>query len=232
MKLGVNIDHVAAVRRARRTAYPDLLLAAKEAEAGGADFITVHLREDRRHVADDDLPLLQNNIGTFLNLEIAAVAEMQAIALSLSPPKICLVPERRAELTTEGGLDAKNNIAELRDFCAPLAEARMQVSLFLDPDLKQMDAAKKIGAPAVELHTGDYAAGGDIAPLQNAAAHAASLGLAVHAGHGLHLQNAAAVAALPEVAELNIGHAIVARAIFVGLRRAVAEMAAAVKGGG
>ena len=229
MKLGVNIDHVATIRQARHTAYPDLVRAAQLAEAGGADFITVHLREDRRHVVDADLPALQNNICTSLNLEIAATAEMQNIALQLLPPKICLVPERRAELTTENGLDACGQLSHLRDFCVPLTAAGIQVSLFIAADAAQIDAALKIGAAAVELHTGDYARDGDIAPLQAAAAAAAAAGLCVHAGHGLHLDNAAAVAELKEITELNIGHAIVARALFVGLRAAVQEMAALVK---
>lgn len=229
MKLGINIDHVATIRRARRTEYPDVLEAARLAEEGGADFITVHLREDRRHITDSDLPALKNGVRTFLNLEIAAVAEMQKTALSLRPPKICLVPERRAELTTEGGLDVCGRVARLREFCAPLSDAGMEVSLFVDPDLAQIDAVLKTGARAVELHTGEYARGGVLEPVCLAAAHAAAAGLRVHAGHGLHLGNAAAVAGIAEISELNIGHAVVSRALFVGMKEAAREMAALVK---
>ena len=229
MKLGINIDHVATIRQARRTPYPDLVCAAHEAEAGGADFITVHLREDRRHIIDDDLPALKAGIATFLNLEIAATDEMQRTALSLMPPKVCIVPERRAELTTEGGLDARRHVSMLNEFCEPLQKSGIQVSLFIDPDESQIEAATKIGVTAVELHTGEYADNGDIVPLQRAATFAAAAGLSVHAGHGLRVDNATAVARLPEVSELNIGHAIVARALFVGLRAATEEMAAVVK---
>ncbi|MGU9952091.1 MAG: pyridoxine 5'-phosphate synthase [Gammaproteobacteria bacterium WSBS_2016_MAG_OTU1] len=229
VQLGVNIDHIAVMRQARYTPYPDLVRAAQLAEDGGGDFITIHLREDRRHIVDADLPLLKNNIKTFLNLEIAATAEMQQIALALSPPKICLVPERRAELTTEGGLDAHKNLSLLRDFCAPFIAADIEVSLFLDPVSKQIDAAAAIGVAAVELHTGEYAADGNHLPLQNAASHAAAANLRVHAGHGLHLQNVAAIANIPHIVELNIGHAIVARAVFVGLKQAVSEMATLLK---
>ena len=229
MKLGVNIDHVATIRQARRTPYPDLLLAAQEAESGGADFITVHLREDRRHIMDADLPILKNSISTFLNLEIAAVPEMQEIALRILPQKICLVPERRAELTTEGGLDLRRRIPFLRDFCAPLINAGMEISLFVDADETQISAAQKIGAAAVELHTGEYAVNNEIGVLQHAAVVAADSGLRVHAGHGLRLDNAAAVSRIPQITELNIGHAIVARALFIGLRAATQEMAAVVK---
>lgn len=228
-KLGVNIDHVATVRQARRTAYPDILRAALLAEEGGADFITVHLREDRRHITDADLPVLQNGARTFLNLEIAAVEEMQNIALALRPPKICIVPERRAELTTEGGLDVCARAEYLRDFCAPLRAAGMEVSLFVAPDAAQIDAAATTGAAAVELHTGEYAQNGDLAPLCAAASRAAAAGLRVYAGHGLHYENAAAVAAIPEISELNIGHAIIARALFTGIKEAAQEMAALVK---
>ena len=229
MKLGVNIDHAATIRQARRADYPDLPAIARAAEDGGADFITVHLREDRRHITDGDLPALQKVVRTCINLEIAAVAEMQNIALSLSPRKACLVPERRAELTTEGGLDARKRISALRDFCTPLAAKGIEVSLFIDPNSAQVEAAAQIGAPAIELHTGEYARNGDIRPLQTAAAAAADCGLKVHAGHGLHLQNAAAVAAIPNIVELNIGHAIIARALFVGMQKAVAEMVALIK---
>ena len=229
MNLGINIDHIATVRQARKTAYPDLAKAAGEAEAGGADFITVHLREDRRHITDGDLPALSHCIGTFLNLEIAATEEMRAIALNIAPPKICIVPERRQEITTEGGLNAGECVGFLRDFIVPLQAAGLEVSLFIDPDESQIAAAAAIGADAVELHTGEYAASGNAAATANAAKIAAAAGLRVHAGHGLRLDNVAAIVAVPEICELNIGHAIVARALFVGLRQAVREMAAAVK---
>lgn len=223
MKLGVNIDHVATIRQARLVNYPDIADAAQAAEAGGADFITVHLREDRRHIIDEDLPRLAASLKTHMNLEIAATDEMRRIALLTRPKSVCIVPEKRRELTTEGGLNAAADIPRLRDFCAPLAAAGVEVSLFIDPDEKQIAAAKKIGAPAVELHTGDYAATGALAPLAAAAAFAAAAGLKVNAGHGLRADNVAAVAALP-LAELNIGHAIVARALFVGMTAAVREM--------
>ena len=223
MLLGVNIDHVATIRQARRTPYPDIVEAAVAAEQGGADFITVHLREDRRHIVDGDLPRLMAALDTHLNLEIAATAEMREIALELRPPKVCLVPEKRRELTTEGGLNVAAQEEHLRDFCAPLLAAGTEVSLFVDPDERQIRAARAVGAPTVELHTGRFAESGEIAPLAEAVGWARAEGLQVNAGHGLNLENVAAVAALP-VAELNIGHAIVARALFVGLANAVAEM--------
>ena len=229
MKLGVNIDHVATIRQARKTPYPDLTQAARLAEAGGADFITVHLREDRRHVVDDDLPPLKNAIQTYINLEIAATHEMRRIALALMPPKVCVVPERRAELTTEGGLDVCRQQAHIKQFCAPLIVAGIEVSLFIDPNIAQIQAAKQTGVKAIELHTGQYAYDGDIVVLQQAAAAAADAGLKTHAGHGLHLDNVAAVADIEGVVELNIGHSIIARALFVGLQEAVREMAAVVK---
>ena len=227
MKLGVNIDHVATIRQARGTAYPDVAAAARLAEAGGADFITAHLREDRRHIVDADLPLLRAAIGTHLNLEMAATDEMQAIALAAAPQKVCLVPERREELTTEGGLDACGQLSRLQNFCAPLTAAEIGVSLFIAPEAAQIDAAVAIGARAVELHTGAYAENGDLRPLMTAAQYAAECGLHVHAGHGLRVDNVAAVARLPQISELNIGHALIARALFIGLRAAVAEMKAA-----
>lgn len=223
LKLGVNIDHVATVRQARRGACPDVAQAAQAAEAGGADFITVHLREDRRHIIDSDLPRLAEVVGTHINLEIALTDEMRGIALREKPASVCLVPEKREELTTEGGLDAAAQTARVRDFAAALAEAGIAVSLFIDPDERQIAAAAECGVAAVELHTGGYAASGDIAPLAAAADLAAAAGMQVNAGHGLTLANVAPVCALP-VAELNIGHSIVARALFVGLEQAVAEM--------
>ena len=223
MKLGINIDHVATIRQARRVAYPDIVAAAAAAEAGGADFITVHLREDRRHIVDDDLPRLQTTLATHMNLEIAATDEMRDIALSLRPASICIVPEKRREVTTEGGVDVVAARNHLHTFCAPLAAAGMEVSLFVDPDEKQIAAAAACGVHAVELHTGAYAENGDIAPIAAAAAAAAAAGLKTNAGHGLRLDNVAAIAALP-LAELNIGHAVVARALFIGLTEAVREM--------
>ena len=222
--LGVNIDHAATVRQARGTIYPHIATIAKEALGGGGDFITVHLREDRRHIRDDDLPPLIA-IDNNLNLEIAAVEEMRDIALALRPRSVCLVPERREELTTEGGLDvcaAKN----LRVFCRPLIAAGIEVSLFVDADRAQIEAAAQTGAAAVELHTGAFAANGDIAALQKAAQCAARLGLKVNAGHGLHYTNTAAICALPHLCELNIGHSIIARALHIGIAAAVKEMRA------
>ena len=234
-KLGVNIDHIATVRQARRANYPDPADAAVAAERGGADFITMHLREDRRHISDADLPRVAAAIATHINLEIAAVAEMRDRALELRPAKICLVPERREEVTTEGGLNAAANIAALREFCAPLSEAGMEVSFFLDPDADQLESAKAAGAAAAELHTGAFAnaSGGDVIreleKLKAAARLGAKLGLKMNAGHGLHLENVGEVAAIPEVAELNIGHAIVSRALLVGMQNATREMAAAIR---
>lgn len=229
MLFGVNIDHVATIRQARKTPYPDLLHAAHEAEAGGADFITVHLREDRRHIIDTDLPVLSRGIKTFINLEIAATDEMQKVAISVMPKKICLVPERRAELTTEGGLNVRAQSSRLQEFIAPLTQAGIEVSFFVDPNELQVRAAAESGAVAVELHTGDYAENGDVTALRQAAEAAAELGLKVHAGHGLRTDNVAPVASLPMISELNIGHAIVARALFIGLRAAVQEMADAIR---
>ena len=225
--LGVNIDHAATVRAARVTAYPDIANIAREALAGGADFITVHLREDRRHIQDDDLPRLLA-VDENLNLEMAAVGEMREKALKLKPRRVCLVPERREELTTEGGLNAHALEKTLREFCAPLIKEGVEVSLFVNAEDSQIQAAAQTGARAVELHTGVYAEDGDIAPLRTAAEQAAGLGLKVNAGHGLHYENTAAVAALPHISELNIGHAIVARALFAGMRVAVAEMVAVI----
>lgn len=227
MKLGVNIDHVATIRQARRVVYPDIVEAALAAEAGGADFITVHLREDRRHIIDNDLPRLSAALQTHMNLEIAATEEMRRIALQVRPKSVCIVPEKRQELTTEGGLDAAGQAEHLREFCHPLTTAGMEVSLFIDAAAKQIAAAGDIGVPTVELHTGLYAENGDLAPLTDAVALAHDAGLKVNAGHGLRLDNVAAVAALP-FAELNIGHAIVARALFVGLTEAVREMRLAI----
>lgn len=231
IRLGVNIDHIATLRQARGTAYPDVPGAAREALAGGADSITVHLREDRRHIQDADVQALAQTSGLTLNLEMAMTEEMTGIAETMAPAHCCLVPERREELTTEGGLDIAGQTSAVREVCSRLARAGIQVSLFIDPDPDQIAASAAAGAHAVELHTGAYADAqasaerdAELQRVQQGAAQAASAGLEVHAGHGLHLDNVGAVAAIAEVVELNIGHAIVADAVFVGLRQAVADM--------
>lgn len=228
--LGVNIDHVATLRQARGTRYPDPIHAALQAEMAGADLITLHLREDRRHIQERDVELLRAQLQTRMNLEMAVTDEMVALARRYRPHDCCLVPERREELTTEGGLDVAAQLPRIREVCAQLAEAGIRVSLFVDPEPQQLDAAHAAGAPVVELHTGRYAeaageaAEAELARLRTAAAHAHSLGLVVNAGHGLHYHNVQPVAAIPELAELNIGHAIIARAVFSGLPDAVREM--------
>lgn len=228
--LGVNVDHVATLRQARRVAYPDPLYAALVAEQSGADSITIHLREDRRHIQDHDVRRARDTLQTRLNLEMAASAEMVRIACEVRPPDCCLVPERREEVTTEGGLDVAGQEAVLKGVCAQLAERGLRVSLFIDPDRHQLDAAVRIGAPVVELHTGAYAeASGErqareLQRLHGAAKHGASIGLTVHAGHGLHYHNVQPVAAIREIVELNIGHSIVARAAIDGMANAVREM--------
>ncbi|MCA1779601.1 MAG: pyridoxine 5'-phosphate synthase [Xanthomonadaceae bacterium] len=222
--LGVNIDHVATLRQARGTDYPSVLEAAQVAEDYGADLITVHLREDRRHIQDRDVRALLARIKTRLNLEMAATEEMLAIALDLRPADVCLVPERRAELTTEGGLDVAGQRRLIESFCRSLGNAGIRVSLFIDPEPSQILAAGQCGAPVIELHTGAYAEADpgpararELARVAEAAAFGAFKGLEVNAGHGLHYQNVAAVAAIETIRELNIGHSIVARAVFVGL---------------
>ena len=224
MKLGVNIDHIATVRRARNTPYPSVRDAVLASEAGGADFITAHLREDRRHIVDDDLPVIINTASTFLNLEAAATAQMQAIILATKPRSVCIVPEERAELTTEGGLEVHQQAARLDNFCKPLHAAGIEVSLFIDPEEEQILAAAAI-APTIEIHTGLYAKTGDIKPIQEAISYALGCGLKVNAGHGLNIDNVSPIAAIVGISELNIGHAIVARALFIGLKEAVREMA-------
>lgn len=230
IQLGVNIDHVATLRQVRGTTYPDPLLAALLAEQSGADSITLHLREDRRHIQDRDVRLFREALQTRMNLEMAATDEMLKLATTLRPADVCLVPEKRNEVTTEGGLDVAGQAAALQDYCSRLHDAGIRVSLFIDPDFRQLDAAAKLGVPVVELHTGAYAEvqGGaqalELDRLIQASRHAASLGLTVHAGHGLHYHNVQPVAAIPEIVELNIGHAIVARAVFSGLGPAVREM--------
>lgn len=233
--LGVNIDHVATLRQVRGTAYPSLIEAAALAEQAGADAITIHLREDRRHIQDADVYALAASLGTRMNLEMAVTDAMLAIAERVRPADVCLVPERREELTTEGGLDVVSHQAAVGAACQRLRAAGVRVSLFIDPDAKQLRAAKAAGAPVVELHTGCYAdASGaqrerELARLQVAVAEGMELGLQVNAGHGLTLDNVGAIAAIPGVRELNIGHAIVARAVFVGLAEAVREMKLAMR---
>jgi pyridoxine 5-phosphate synthase len=229
--LGVNIDHVATIRQARGTRYPEPIQAALVAEQAGADAITLHLREDRRHIQDRDVEMLKDILQTRMNLEMAATAEMGVIARRIRPADCCLVPERREELTTEGGLDAAGNREQLTDFCAALAEAGVRVSLFIDAEPAQLEAASAIGAPVVEIHTGRYADAADpetraseLERIRRAVLLGSELGLQVNAGHGLDYHNVKAVAAIPGVRELNIGHAIVARAIFSGLHIAVRDM--------
>jgi pyridoxine 5-phosphate synthase len=230
LALGVNIDHVATLRQARGTAYPDPVEAAALAESAGADSITVHLREDRRHIQERDVLALRKTVKTKLNLEMAVTDAMLEFALEVRPEDCCLVPERRAELTTEGGLDVRGQLGKLKEACARLKPAGIRVAPFIDPDLDQIDACAEAGAPVVELHTGAYAdaeGAGQVRELHRlveATRHAARLGIEVHAGHGLHYQNVIPVAAIPEVVELNIGHSIVARAVMVGFSSAVAEM--------
>jgi len=228
--LGVNVDHVATVRQARRGRHPDPVHAALVAEQAGADSITMHLREDRRHIIDRDPFALRDLLQTRINLEMAVTDEMVAIALRLAPADCCLVPERRQEVTTEGGLDVVGGMAVIKAATGKLTAAGIRVSLFIDPEEAQLDAAVAAGAAAIELHTGRYAeASGaerarELRRLVRAAHHGAELGLRVNAGHGLDYHNVQPVAAIPEIAELNIGHAIIARAIFSGLASAVREM--------
>jgi len=228
--LGINIDHVATLRQARGTYYPDPVEAALLAERAGADSITLHLREDRRHIQDDDLARLKAAMQTHMNLEMAVTDEMLDIAAGIRPQDCCLVPEKREELTTEGGLDAAGQLDKVARACGKLARNGIRVSLFIDPDPRQLDAAVTVGAPVVELHTGAYAdadPGEQDAELQrivDAAAYGKQIGLTVHAGHGLHYENVRPVAEIPEIVELNIGHAIVARAVFDGFTVAVSEM--------
>ena len=228
--LGVNIDHVATLRQARGTPYPRPAEAAYIAERSGADSITVHLREDRRHIQDRDLVDINAIMRTHMNLEMAVTDEMIAIATRIAPSDVCLVPEKREELTTEGGLDVVSQVGRVRSACEQLAESDIRVSLFIDPDKEQIDAALEAGAPVVELHTGAYAEedgnrqAAELQRIVEAARYGDEKGLVINAGHGLHYQNVKPIAAISEVVELNIGHAIVARAVFDGLAGAVAEM--------
>lgn len=223
--LGVNIDHIATIRQARGTRYPDPIQAAIEAELAGADLITLHLREDRRHIQDRDVVLLKDILQTRMNLEMAVTEEMLAFAENIQPDDVCLVPERREELTTEGGLDVVGQMDRMQQACQRLAAVGTRVSLFIDADIAQIDAAKQVGAPAIEIHTGHFADGTEThQQILTAVKHGAEIGLQVNAGHGLHYHNVAEIAAIPEIQELNIGHAIVARALFTGFNEAVREM--------
>ncbi len=234
LRLGVNIDHVATLRNARGSAWPDPLRAALLAEAAGADGITAHLREDRRHIRDADMDALRAGIGIPLNFECGATDEMQAIALRLKPHAVCLVPEKRQERTTEGGLDVAGDEARLAAYIAPLRDAGCRVSMFISHDPAQIRASARIGAAVVELHTGLYSdlhaegreadAEAELQALQNGAALAHSLGLEVHAGHGLTYDNVTPIAAIPQVMELNIGHFLIGEAVYLGLGPAIEEM--------
>ncbi|NNU81555.1 pyridoxine 5'-phosphate synthase [Halovulum dunhuangense] len=236
LRLGVNIDHVATVRNARGGDVPDPVRAAKLAEAAGADGITAHLREDRRHIRDADIERLMAEIGVPLNFEMAATEEMQKIALRHTPHAVCIVPERREERTTEGGLEVAREENRLAHFIAPLRDAGCRVSIFIAADARQIEAAARIGAPVIELHTGAYcdahaeghvdARDAELARLRDMAAYAHSLGLEVHAGHGLTYDTVRPVAAFPEVMELNIGHFLIGEAIFTGLETAIHRMRA------
>ncbi len=230
IELGINIDHVATVRQARRAPYPDPVHAALLAEQAGADNITLHLREDRRHIQDRDVRSLRPLLMTRMNLEMGLTPEMLDIAVDVRPHDVCLVPENRREITTEGGLDVASDVDRVAQGVRKLADAGIRVALFIAPELAQVEAARRSGAPVIELHTGSYAdAAGpaqarELGRLANAAKHAANLGLEVHAGHGLTYHNVSPVASIAEIVELNIGHCIIARAIFTGLERAVRDM--------
>ncbi|GEM81000.1 pyridoxine 5'-phosphate synthase [Vibrio superstes] len=231
--LGVNIDHIATLRNARGTKYPDPVHAAEIAERAGADGITIHLREDRRHILDRDVRILAETIQTRMNLEMAVTDEMVDIALKTQPEFVCLVPEKREELTTEGGLDVVGQFDKIKAATEKLAAAGIKVSLFIDPNSKQIDASKAAGAPFIELHTGHYAEAQteeeqhkELKVIAEAATYASGLGITVNAGHGLTYHNVGPVAALPEIYELNIGHSIMGRAVFDGLNKAVADMKA------
>jgi len=235
--LGVNIDHVATLRQARGTRYPEPVQAALIAEQAGADSITLHLREDRRHIQDRDVKLFADVLQTHMNLEMAATEEMLAIAKDLEPSDCCLVPEKREELTTEGGLDVASQISHLTDYCASLAESNVRVSLFIDADEKQIEAASEIGVPVIEIHTGHYAELTDVNDIaveleriNDAVCYGNKLGLQVNAGHGLNYHNVKAIAQIDGIIEYNIGHAIIAQAVFSGLAQAVADMKKLIQG--
>ncbi|MEK7991766.1 MAG: pyridoxine 5'-phosphate synthase [Thiotrichaceae bacterium] len=226
--LGVNIDHVATLRQARGTRYPDPIQAAIEAEQAGADLITLHLREDRRHIQERDVLMLKDILQTRMNLEMAVTEEMLAFAEKIRPNDVCLVPEKREELTTEGGLDVVGQQEKMFEACQRLSQAGIQVSLFIDPDEAQIDAAVAVKAPVVEIHTGRFADTDnsqiELNRIIKAAEYAAQQGLQVNAGHGLHYHNVAEIARIPQFCELNIGHSIIARSVFTGFKQAVAEM--------
>lgn len=233
LRLGVNIDHVATIRNARGGTHPDPVEAARLAAEAGADGITLHVREDRRHVREDDLERLAKAVSLPINLEMACVEEMLAIALKARPHAVCLVPERRAERTTEGGLDVAGQRTLVGSFVTRLKAAGTRVSLFIDPEPVQLEAAAELGAPVVELHTGGYCdlvkardprAAQELEKIRAAAAHGAGLGLEIHAGHGIDYQSVTPIAAVPEIAELNIGHFLIGEAVFVGLGAAIGEM--------
>ena len=229
--LGVNIDHIATLRQARGTKYPSLIEAARICEESGADSITLHLREDRRHIQDDDVEALKQSLTTKMNLEMAATDEMLKIATLISPEDCCLVPEKRQELTTEGGLDVVSQLSRLKEVCAELNSNHIKTSLFIDAEKDQIDAAVDCGAPIIEIHTGHYANASNSDELNlelqriiKASEYAHSLGLQVNAGHGLTMDNTRAIAAINNMVELNIGHSIIARSLFVGLANATSEM--------
>ena len=229
--LGVNVDHVATLRQARGVTYPSPLRAAEIVEQAGGDGITIHLREDRRHIQDDDVEIIKQNIRLPLNLEMAATAEMRDIALRVEPAECCLVPEKREELTTEGGLNVSKQVAALTDYCNTLSEAGIRVSLFIDPDPWQIDSASEIGAAIIELHTGAYAdapnqeiAEQELQRLIAGVERGKKNGLTVNAGHGLHYDNVQAIAAISDILCLNIGHSIVAEAVMSGMHQAVTRM--------
>ena len=231
IKLGVNIDHVATLRQARGTRYPDPIQAAREAEQAGADSITLHLREDRRHIQDRDVEMLRQLLQTRMNLEMAVADDIVAFACRLRPQDCCLVPERRQELTTEGGLDVVGGFKKVTASCVQLANASVRVSLFVDPDPEQIEAAAKTGAPAIEIHTGRYADAQtdeirrqELVRIEQAVLQGLEHKLLVNAGHGLNYHNVQAIAAIPGISDLNIGHAIIARALFTGMQEAVREM--------
>jgi pyridoxine 5-phosphate synthase len=231
IRLGINIDHVATIRQARGTRYPSPVQAALRAEEAGADSITLHLREDRRHIQDADVYALRDLLQTKMNLEMAVTEEMLGIALKVKPQDVCLVPEKREERTTEGGLDVIANFDAVKDACARLGHVGIRVSLFIGPDVKQIDAAKEAGAPVIEIHTGAFADAeegkqrkDELMRIVTAVTHGVNLGLSVNAGHGLNYHNVKDIAAIPGIEELNIGHAIIAHALFVGWDNAVREM--------
>lgn len=233
-RLYINIDHVATLRQARRGAEPDPVEAASVCEAAGANGITAHLREDRRHIQDADIQGLKAKVRTYFNLEMACVAEMVELARRIKPDQVTLVPERREEITTEGGLDVTSDPSRIANAIAMLTDAGIRVSLFIDPTRAAVEQSKKLGVPAIELHTGTYSHNPEspktIDAIRDSARRGADLGIAVHAGHGLTVRNVGPVAAIPEIEEMNIGHSVISRAVFIGLDRAVKEIHEAMRG--